>query len=261
MPRLLEDLFRKKDEKKKGPIGLSLGPVRSRLADFKPIIPERPKIFSQDAEFVEKTGGTAKRAHDKRAPRVPREPEEPHTVESCLKCIAENHLPKAITFLGESIKGSGGTRAEKVSEAMGEIAAAEDHAKPYPSGEVREVAEELRDIRKSLWAAKVKGDTKAAESALTKLKAMDRRIVELLGTSAKEIDTSDLERASDFLRAGDATEARKWVDMHLTKEGCSICRDELKEAKRLMSRGKHGAAKDMIDEIIGAYREIQSEVQ
>lgn len=257
MPRILEDLLGRQ-KKRKGILGIPYGPARSALAGFKPIIPERPKVFSQDTEFVEKTGGTGKKVYDKRAPRMPREPEEPHTVESCLKCIAENHLPKAITFLGEAIKGPGGTRTEKVSEAMGEIAAAEDHAKPYPSGEVREVAEELREIRKSLWSAKVKGDTKAAESALTKLKAMDRRIVELLGTSAKEIDTGDLERASDLLRAGDATEARKWVDMHLTKEGCSICRDELKEAKRLMSRGEHGAAKDMIDEIIGAYREIQS---
>ena len=210
---------------------------------------------------MEKTDGTAKRIHKKRAPKISRELEEPHTVESCLRCVAENHLPKAITFLGEAIKGSKGTRAEKVSEAMGEIAAAEDHTRPYPSEEVREIAEELRDIRKSLWSAKVEGDTKAAESAFTKLKAMDRRIVGLLGAPDAEavFDTSELERASDLLRSGDVAGAKKWIDKHLKKEECSICRDELREAKRLISKKKYGAAQDMIDEIIRAYKELKQE--
>ena len=56
-------------------------------------------------------------------------------------------------------------------------------------------------------------------------------------------------------------EAKKWIDKHLKKEECSICRDELREAKRLISKKKYGTAQDMINEIIRAYREIQSEVQ
>jgi len=262
---LLENRFRRQ-KKRHGPLGIPFGPVRSALAEFNPVIRERPKIFAQDLGFAEKIDGIAEKTHDKRAPRMPRESKRVYAhrggdVEYCLTCIGENHLPKAITLLGEAIKGSGGPRAEKVSEAMGEIAAAEDHAKPYPSDEVRELAEELRSIRKSLWPAKVKGDTKAAESALMKLKAMDRRIVGLLGASGVELDTSDLERASDLLKAGDGAEAKKWIDKHLKKEECSICRDELREAKRLISKKEYGAAQDMIDEIIGAYREIQSEVQ
>lgn len=260
---LLENRFRRQ-KKRQGPLGIPFGPVRSALAEFNPVIRERPKIFAQDPGFAEKTDDIAEMTHEKRIPRMPRESEKLRThqgrdVEACLKCIGENHLPKAITFLGEAIKGSGGPRTEKISEAMGEIAAAEDHAKPYPSDEVRELAEELRNIRKSLWPARVKGDIKAAESALLKLKATDKKLTELLGAS--EVGTfqniSELERASDFLKARNGAEAKKLIDKHLKKEECSICRRELKEAKHLISKKKYEVAREKIIEIIEAYKEIQ----
>lgn len=253
---LLENRFRRQ-EKRKGPLGIPYGPLRATLADFNPIIRERPKIFDQDLESAEKIDDIPERTHEKRAPRAPLDSKD-RDVEACLKCIGENHLPKAITLLGEAIKGSGGPRTEKVSEAMGEIAAAEDHAKPYPSDEVRELAEELRNIRKSLWSARVKNDIKTVESALLRLKAADRKITELLGVSraGASPNISELERASDLLRVGDAAGAKKWINKYLKKEECSICRHDLKEAKHLISKGEHEAAQEKIVEIIEAYKEI-----
>ncbi len=45
MPNLF-NLFGKRGERK-GPLGIPLGPVRSALADFTPLL-ERPKIFTQE---------------------------------------------------------------------------------------------------------------------------------------------------------------------------------------------------------------------
>lgn len=167
-------------------------------------------------------------------------------VEYCLKCIGENHLPKAITLLGEALKGSEGPRADKVSEAMGEIAAAEDHAKPPPNDEVRKLAEELRDIRKSLWPARSEGDTSTAESALSRLKAANRKLTELLGTPEVEsAERETLGHLDKFMETGDATnleEARKSAG----RTGCDACVKYIQAAADALKEGNKEEANEWV---------------
>ncbi|NVM56540.1 MAG: hypothetical protein HWN51_00250 [Desulfobacterales bacterium] len=47
MPKLFKNLLRGQGEGK-GPLGIPYGPARNFLAEWKPFIPERPKVFAQE---------------------------------------------------------------------------------------------------------------------------------------------------------------------------------------------------------------------